>query len=172
MKPRYRRKPHGKPRQGAEQKAKGNRSPRGKGPQGGRPRHFYDVRQYALLTDEAGHILILQLPGEYDAGAANTWTLPGGKLEPTDEPGAGLLREITEETGLEATLRGPCAVKRWTTRNSKKLGIFYHAVARGTKPGLKLSNEHQRAVWISPAEVAEFPFHRPEMAEVVTAAAK
>lgn len=168
MKPKRRRKPHGKPDQGI----KGSRPTRGKAPQGGRPRHFYDVRQYALLTDEAGHILILQLPKEYDASAANAWTLPGGKLEPSDEPGEGLLREIAEETGLKATLTGPCAVKRWTTRNSKKLGIFYHAVAKGTKPQLKLSNEHQRAIWISPEEVKEFPFHRQEMAEVILTTVK
>ena len=136
---------------------------------GTKNRWFYDVRQYALLTDAAGNILILQLPKEYDAAAANTWTLPGGKLEPNDEPGAGLLREITEETGLTATLLGPCAVARWTSRNSKKLGIFYAANVTGTKPAFKLSGEHQRAIWLNPAEVKDFPFHRPEMQDVIAA---
>lgn len=132
-----------------------------------RARWFYDVRQYALLTDAAKNLLILQLPKDYDAGAANTWTLPGGKLEPNDEPGEGLLREITEETGLSATLVGPCTVARWTSRNSKKLGIFYHATIGGTKPAFTLSGEHQRAVWVSPAELKDFPFHRPEMLAAV-----
>jgi 8-oxo-dGTP pyrophosphatase MutT (NUDIX family) len=150
-------------------------APPGKRPHRGRPpanksRWFYDVRQYALLTDESGNLLILQLPKEYDAGAANTWTLPGGKLEPNDEPGEGLLREITEETGLPATLVGPCGVARWTTRNSKKLGIFYRATTAGTKPQLKLSNEHQRAIWVGTGEVADFPFHRPEMLETLKSA--
>lgn len=130
-------------------------------------RWFYDVRQYALLTDATGNLLILQLPKEYDTAAANTWTLPGGKLEPTDEPGEGLLREISEETGLPATLVGPCGVARWTNRNSKKLGIFYRATVPGTKPELKLSGEHQRAIWISPSEVGDFPFHRPEMLDLI-----
>lgn len=151
----------------------GKRSPRGprsRGPQNNlnhKSRWFYDVRQYALLTDADGNLLILQLPKEYDAGAANTWTLPGGKLEPTDEPGEGLLREIAEETGLPATLVGPCGVARWTTRNSKKLGIFYRATTTGTKPDLKLSNEHQRAIWVSIAEVHDFPFHRTEMLDII-----
>lgn len=147
----------------------GKRSPRGRGNpnQNQKSRWFYDVRQYALLTDTEGNLLILQLPKEYDATAANTWTLPGGKLEPTDEPGAGLLREITEETGLPATLVGPCGVARWTSRNSKKLGIFYRATTPGSKPALKLSNEHQRAIWVSPSEVADFPFHRTEMVDII-----
>lgn len=154
----------------ARKASSGKRNPRGR-PSTGNAQHksrwFYDVRQYALLTDAEGNLLILQLPKEYDAAAANTWTLPGGKLEPTDEPGEGLLREITEETGLPATLVGPCGVARWTSRNSKKLGIFYRATTEGTKPALKLSNEHQRAIWISTAEITDFPFHRTEMVEMI-----
>lgn len=152
----------------APRKPSGNRRGRGRPPQStSKSRWFYDVRQYAILTDDENNILILQLPKEYDAAAANTWTLPGGKLEPTDEPGEGLLREITEETGLPATLLGPCSVARWTTRNSKKLGIFYRATTVGAKPTLKLSKEHQRAIWISTTEIGDFPFHRPEMVEVI-----
>jgi 8-oxo-dGTP pyrophosphatase MutT (NUDIX family) len=145
----------------------GSRSPRGRGAPVNKSRWFYDVRQYALLTDDDSNLLILQLPKEYDAGAANTWTLPGGKLEPTDEPGEGLLREITEETGLPATLVGPCGVARWATRNSKKLGIFYRATVTGSKPALKLSKEHQRAIWVSQSEVHDFPFHRTEMLDII-----
>lgn len=159
------RKPSGRSTPGATTargKAGGSRQPRQP-----KNRWFYDVRQYALLTDAVGNLLILQLPKEYDAAAANTWTLPGGKLEPTDEPGEGLLREITEETGLKATLTGPCAVARWTSRNSKKLGIFYAATVSGTKPAFKLSGEHQRAIWLEPAEANDFPFHRPEMLEII-----
>lgn len=157
---------------GASSAAPKKVSPPGKKPVRGRApasksRWFYDVRQYALLTDDAANLLILQLPKEYDASAANTWTLPGGKLEPDDEPGEGLLREISEETGLTGTLVGPAGVARWTSRNSKKLGIFWRATVPGTKPQLKLSKEHQRAVWISPSEIGDFPFHRPEMLDIV-----
>lgn len=132
-----------------------------------RQRWFYDVRQYALVQDESGHTLLLQLPSTYDEDAANSWTLPGGKLEPADEPTPGILREIVEETGLKATLSGPCAIARWTTRNSKKLAIFYKATVKGTKPKPNLSAEHQRAAWVSPPELKDFPFHREDMRTVL-----
>lgn len=168
--PAHKRRRHRRGPKGAQGKppTRGQRGKPGSSGQTGRPRHYYDVRQYALLTDAAGNLLILQLPKEYDEAAANTWTLPGGKLEPTDDPGEGLLREITEETGLTAELKGLATIARWSNRNSKKLGIFYHARVSGTKPTLKLSGEHQRAIWIAPAEVSEFPFHRPEMLTVIT----
>ncbi len=154
------------PANGAPTAAPRAAKPRREG-SGTRLRHFYDVRQYAVLTDVDGKILILQLPKDYDERAANTWTLPGGKLEPTDEPGEGLLREIAEETGLQATLQGVCAVGRWATRASKKLAIFYRATVAGHQPDPVLSGEHQRAVWVSLEELPGFPFHRTEMAQVI-----
>lgn len=132
-----------------------------------RQRWLYDVRQYAILADEDGKVLILQLPKTYDDSAANTWTLPGGKLEPEDNPAKGVLREIREETGLEADVQGPCGVARWSTRNSKKLGIFYKATVKGKAPAPKLSGEHQRAFWITADELKDYPFHRKEMVEII-----
>ena len=132
-----------------------------------RQRWFYDVRQYAVLTDAEGRILLLQLPAEYDEGTANTWTLPGGKLEPADEPMAGIKREIREETTLEPATLIPAGITRWSTRNSKKLAIFYRTTLSGNQPKVTISAEHQRAVWATPGELDNFPFHRPEMLETV-----
>ncbi len=82
-----------KPAEAGSAKPSASKSGTPPGQRGGRrgqpskSRWVYDVRHYALLTDDVGNLLILQLPKEYDAAAANTWTLPGGKLEPSDEPG-------------------------------------------------------------------------------------
>jgi ADP-ribose pyrophosphatase YjhB (NUDIX family) len=37
---------------------------------------------------------------------AGLWSLPGGKLEPGEEPRTAACRELLEETGLEATIDG------------------------------------------------------------------
>lgn len=133
-------------------------------PSGARERFFYDVRQYALLQNSDGKILVLQLPA-HCGDAAEKWTLPGGKLEPTDTPEGGLLREISEETGLKTSGLELVAMKRWATENSEKLGVFYTASVVDTK--LLLSEEHKAARWVDARDAAALVFYRSEVAEVV-----
>jgi 8-oxo-dGTP diphosphatase len=51
------------------------------------------------LFDEQGRVLIAQRPpGKHMAGG---WEFPGGKLEPSEQPLHGLIRELREELGVE-----------------------------------------------------------------------
>lgn len=51
------------------------------------------------LFDTQGRILIAQRPpGKHMAGG---WEFPGGKVEPEEEPLAGLKRELREELGVD-----------------------------------------------------------------------
>jgi 8-oxo-dGTP diphosphatase len=51
------------------------------------------------LFDARGRVLIAQRPtGKHMAGG---WEFPGGKLEPDEDPLAGLKRELHEELGVE-----------------------------------------------------------------------
>lgn len=51
------------------------------------------------LFDHRGCVLIAQRPpGKHMAGG---WEFPGGKLEPDEQPLAGLKRELREELGIE-----------------------------------------------------------------------
>lgn len=53
---------------------------------------------YALASDTADRILLVRVAAGYPG--AGRWTLPGGGLEFGEDPPAGALRELTEETGL------------------------------------------------------------------------
>jgi 8-oxo-dGTP pyrophosphatase MutT (NUDIX family) len=51
----------------------------------------------ALIRDERGQVLIL----EHTYRRRYPWGLPGGYLQSREDPPAGLVRELREETGLQ-----------------------------------------------------------------------
>lgn len=55
---------------------------------------------YAVVVDE-GRLLMSQL-AEWVPGGGGLWTLPGGGVEPGEEPLSGVVREVHEETGQTA----------------------------------------------------------------------
>jgi 8-oxo-dGTP pyrophosphatase MutT (NUDIX family) len=69
-----------------------------------------------IVADHDGCILLLRTVD--DVESTSFWITPGGGLDPGEPPRAGALRELAEETGLEAgaDLRGPVAIERVTWR--------------------------------------------------------
>jgi 8-oxo-dGTP diphosphatase len=129
-------------------------------------RHYYDVRQYAVLTNEKEEILVLQLPMRYKPYGGK-WTLPGGKMEPHDKPESGLLREIKEETQLSAQVEKPLHISRWDTNRSRKLAIFYKCSLTGRRKQPVLSEEHYAGRWIARNEIPDVPFYSPYFMEAL-----
>ncbi|MDR5711915.1 NUDIX hydrolase [Nesterenkonia flava] len=54
------------------------------------------VSAYAVITDDAGRML---LPHWHEPGASGGWTLPGGGIDPGEDPVDAVVREVFEETG-------------------------------------------------------------------------
>ena len=55
----------------------------------------------AVVIDRAGRVLLVQ---RARPPAMGTWTLPGGHVEPGESFESAVVREVREETGLEARL--------------------------------------------------------------------
>jgi 8-oxo-dGTP pyrophosphatase MutT (NUDIX family) len=64
-----------------------------------------------LVINESDQVLLVR--------RADTlrWTLVTGCLEPGEQPAAGIVREILEETGITANARGPPASDRGARRS-------------------------------------------------------
>ena len=76
------------------------------------------------------------------------WDLPGGWLERNESPSECVLRELKEETGLEANL-GP--VVRLTRESTPAhIGITYMARLNGSAGKPVLSSEILEAAWFAP----------------------
>jgi 8-oxo-dGTP diphosphatase len=63
----------------------------------GRPRQVRRFGAYALATDPAGRVLLTLISDNYPG--SGRWHLPGGGTDYGEQPVAGMLRELAEETG-------------------------------------------------------------------------
>ncbi|MEW5955965.1 MAG: NUDIX hydrolase [Candidatus Micrarchaeota archaeon] len=79
------------------------------------------------------------------------WDFPGGKLEPGEEPFAGLEREVLEETGLKVNALGVVSVYEMVLKNIPHRFTVYYTKILGGK--VKLSSEHTDFKWATKQEI-------------------
>lgn len=79
------------------------------------------------------------------------WGPPGGRLEIDEDPNVGILREINEETGLEAEVIAPLYVWHGNYRDRILISIDY--LARYKAGEVRLSEEHSEFRWATIEEL-------------------
>lgn len=73
------------------------------------------------------------------------WGLPGGRLNPDENPNDGILREIMEETGLSVSVIAPVDIWYGDFGKGLFVSIDYLAVSQSGK--VVLSEEHSDFCW-------------------------
>jgi ADP-ribose pyrophosphatase YjhB (NUDIX family) len=132
-----------------------------------RPGRGQRFAAYGMVTDPAGLVLLTLNADGYPG--AGRWHLPGGGTDFGEQPRAGLLREVVEETGQHGRITGLLGVSNHHNRSA--LGpegypidwhgvraVFRVEVADPSRPRvLELGGSTAAAGWFTRAEAAELP---------------
>jgi 8-oxo-dGTP diphosphatase len=118
------------------------------------------------LVDADGRVLIARRPAGRDF--AGLWEFPGGKVEPGERPEDAVIRELSEELGIDVTLS--CLAP--LTFASHAYDAFHLLmplfVCRRWK-GRPVSREGQEIAWVRPLRLADYempPADRPLVAMI------
>jgi 8-oxo-dGTP diphosphatase len=79
---------------------------------------------------EQGRVLLTQR--KKGAHLEGLWELPGGKIDPDEDPRDALVRELREELGIAADVGAPLEITSWRYPEKRVLLLFFE-VSR--KPG-------------------------------------
>ncbi|MCA1613910.1 MAG: NUDIX domain-containing protein [Acidobacteria bacterium] len=107
----------------------------------------FTVTAGAVVTDAGGRVLLLKHVFRSGSG----WGVPGGFLEPGEQPEEGIRRELREEAGLE--VEEVCIIDARSFRRPQQVEILFRARAAGAGVARAASVEVSRAAWFAPDEL-------------------
>jgi 8-oxo-dGTP diphosphatase len=122
------------------------------------------VRLAAYAWVERGDAVLLCRISSPDV-AAGQWTLPGGGLEFGEDPDTGVLRELSEETGLVGTVgellgvRSAILEPEMTKRGDRLhvVGVLYRVDAAEADLVMELDGSTDLAAWVPFTELEALP---------------
>ncbi|MBI1765177.1 MAG: NUDIX domain-containing protein [Acidobacteria bacterium] len=105
----------------------------------------FTVTTGAVITDEQGRVLLLQHRFRPGSG----WGIPGGFLQPGEQPAAGLRRELREEVGVEIEQAEVAFIH--TLERIQQVEIIFRCRVQGDAAPRAV--EIQQAAWFALAEL-------------------
>ena len=122
------------------------------------------VAAYAIVADAEGRVLL----AHWNEGRHAAWTLPGGGLEPGEDPERAARREVLEETGFRVVLdellgihsRVIPATDRLTSDAAgplQALRIVYRAHITGGRLRDEVGGSTDKAEWFSLEQIEALP---------------
>lgn len=101
------------------------------------------VRAFIVKNND---VLILQRE-KNSVQKPGIWEIPGGRLEPGENPFLGLQREVKEETGLNITVLEPLSVRHFVRDDGQTITMLIFECIADSKT-VRLSSEHDAFQWI------------------------
>lgn len=129
------------------------------------------VAAYAVVVDDDQRILL----AHWNEGRRAAWTLPGGGLDPGEDPERAARREVREETGYRVTIDELLGIHSRVVPESRRIAadasgplhalrIIYRASITGGKLRNEIDGSTDRAEWFPLAAVRAV--HRVKLVDI------
>jgi 8-oxo-dGTP diphosphatase len=123
------------------------------------------VAAKALIVNDEGEVLILREASTYEEGTnVGRYDVPGGRIDVAEAFFDGLKREVNEEVGLTVEPLYPLYVGEWrpVIKGVPTQIIAMFILCKATSAEVRLSDEHDQALWIAPADYAKYEIMPPD----------
>jgi 8-oxo-dGTP diphosphatase len=107
-----------------------------------------------LVLNGEGEILIVQRAPDDEVGAG-TWEFPGGKIDFGEDLEGALMREIKEETNIDAAVGRILYAISFNTQTSRQVVLLTYLCRTDSKK-VALSGEHSAFHWVKAERLREF----------------
>ncbi|MCA1223342.1 NUDIX hydrolase [Streptomyces sp. 8L] len=112
------------------------------------------VAAYAVLVNDGGILLSRLIPHLRDRSGAGRWTLPGGGMDPGEDPFDTVVREVWEETGHTSRMTALLGVDSYVRGDRQGLRILYEGEITGGALRAEPDGSTDLAAW-HPLEAVE-----------------
>ncbi|MEO8065242.1 MAG: NUDIX domain-containing protein [Candidatus Doudnabacteria bacterium] len=106
--------------------------------------NFRNAAKAFIVKDEKV-LLLKRRPN--DVHKPGAWDIPGGRLEPGENPFTGLLRETKEETNLDIEVVMPLDVHYFTRDDGQQITLLMF-LCKPKSDRVELSEEHTEYKWV------------------------
>jgi ADP-ribose pyrophosphatase YjhB (NUDIX family) len=119
---------------------------------------------FALVVVRRGDRFLLAQEKKY----GQSWSIPGGRVEPGETFVAAALREVKEETGVPVKLDGILRIEHAPESGSARMRVLFIASPLDDTPPKSVPDEESLgAAWLTLDEVRTRPLRGDELADLL-----
>lgn len=118
---------------------------------------------------EEGRVLLTQR--KKGAHLEGLWELPGGKVDPDEDPRDALVRELREELGIEVDVGAPIEVTSFRYPEKRVLLLFFEVTRKPGSPDPRVLDVADM-VWATRADLDRLQFPAADVSVIVAIRAR